>query len=171
MNRDQKEKVWAKLVAAISEDFKKSGPIGEPHSISALPSGLVAKEQIEALRKAASYVYRARNLSRSLDYQPLGTVEGTDDLRALRDLLADLTDLLYQERAILPGTVVRTIHTLKYTLFDFIAAIDAVRRSGLAGGKPVPEASSAAIRMHYQKLDDNYGRLLRIIQKRLGVDE
>ena len=171
MNRDLKEKVWAKLAATISEEFKKSGPLGEPLSGGPPTYGLIARDQVEALKGAVSYVYRARTLARDLDQEPLRKGEGTDDLRELRDVLADLIDLLYRERAILPGTVFRIIHTLKYTLVEFIAAIDVLRRSGLAGGESVPEACSAAIRTHYQKRDEYYGRSLQIIQQRLDVDE
>ena len=136
-----------------------------------MPSQIVAEHQFNAVRKATSLAYRARNLARTLKRQAEEEAPNVDDLRQLRDLHVELTDLLYDERAILPDSVHLLFHELKHDFIGFIAEIDVVRRDAFAmTGRPGDDALSA-VRAHYDKLDRAYARLLETIQLRLGTNE
>jgi hypothetical protein len=165
LNRNEKERVWSRLAALIKQDLAQSRQDEDPARALIVPDGYIARDQVEALKKAASHVYRARNLSRKMSQQPVVTGEDTSDLRELRDHLADLADLLYNERAILPPALFDLIHPVKYTLFDFIKAVDLARR----GQHPSSEETYASIVTHYQKLDIEYVNLLAAIQRALNV--
>jgi hypothetical protein len=170
MTRNQRERVWSALVASITENLKMSRKGALPDEGPGVVSDLVVKDQVAALKKAVAQIYRARNLSRSLANDLIGSAKAAGSLLDLRELLADLTDLLTEERAILPDTVFRIIHALKYNFFDFVASYEALC-SGPEAGTSSKESRISQVSEQYQRLDKGYGELLRAIQHRLGTGD
>jgi hypothetical protein len=134
-------------------------------------SEIVAKDQFDALKKVASQGYRARNLARALKKQAIETKPNVDDLRELRDRQVELTNLLYEERALLPNAEYLVMHKLTNDFVEFIAEIDVVRRNASASTVNPGDDALAAVRAHYEKLDQGYAKLLELIQLRLGTNK
>jgi transcriptional regulator with XRE-family HTH domain len=128
--------------------------------------------ELAALKATLSLAYRCRNAARCLAESAEGIVRtaGQQRLRQLRDLHADLEDLLYEERALLPTDVFDVGHRLKHELLEFFTRI--VEYGGFHTKTQYDAADEVLklINTIYQRLDEQYLQMVKLVRAQITND-
>jgi hypothetical protein len=158
-----------------AEGFRPLNPATDNVTVDSIPRpfpeyrGVVFEQQLAAIKTALSLVYRARNKARTLSLAMNQQAESRQrELIELRELHVSIENHLYDERALLPQEVFNVLHYLKHDLFALFNAIEFVVLNDRVGSK-AKDVSTSDLEQLYEKMNQKYDQLLRLVQTYLGV--
>ena len=121
-------------------------------------------KQSEAFKRLLTIVYRLRNSVRGLlNIENISE----DSVQEYEDYYREFTNILFNERALLPDNIFELTHGIKTTHTPAIGNSELMIKRKKRGDDFT--STVRHIEHHFKNLDDIYSRLTILIQERLGI--